>query len=542
MAIYLGIDSSTQSITAVAIQIPQRRIFGTWSVNFESRLPHWETENGVLRGEDPRVNHSPPLMWVEALDFLFADMTRDGFPFGEVEAIAGSGQQHGSVYLGPEAERALENLEKAENLRAGLDGIFTRATSPIWMDSSTNEECGQITEAVGGVTALAELTGSAAFERFTGPQIRKFFLTERAAYERTWRIHLVSSFMASVLAGRSAPIDPGDGAGMNLMNIRTRTWAPAALAATADDLEPKLPPIEPSDQVFASIAPYFVKRYGFKEDTALLPWSGDNPNSLIGVGLVEQGKVAISLGTSDTYFGFMPEPKVDPAAEGHVFGSPTGHYMSLICFINGSLARERIRDQLALDWNGFSAELQATPPGNGGRILLPYFDPEITPKVLEPGARRYRLAEDDTANVRAVVEAQAVSMAVHSAWMGVKTTTIHATGGASANRAILQVLADVNDAEVYQFEVTASAALGAALRAYHGHATATGAPVAWPDVVAGFAEPDGASRVTPRAEHRACYDELKQLYKACEGHALRNGPDPTQDLARFGEKYPGHIA
>jgi xylulokinase len=123
--------------------------------------------------------------------------------------------------------------------------------------------------------------------------------------------------------------------------------------------------------------------------------------------------------------------------------------------------------------------------------------------------------------------------------MGVKTTTIYATGGASANRAILQVLADVNDAEVYQFEVTASAALGAALRAYHGHAKATGGPVPWPDVVTGFAEPDPASRVTPRAEHRACYDELKKLYKACEDHALRNGPDPTEELERFGERYAG---
>jgi len=44
-------------------------------------------------------------------------------------------------------------------------------------------------------------------------------------------------------------------------------------------------------------------------------------------------------------------------------------------------------------------------------------------------------------------------MAIHSAWMGVKTKRIYATGGASQNRAILQVLADVNGAAVYQFEV-----------------------------------------------------------------------------------------
>jgi xylulokinase len=265
----------------------------------------------------------------------------------------------------------------------------------------------------------------------------------------------------------------------------------------------------------------------------LLPWSGDNPNSLIGVGLVEKGKVAISLGTSDTYFGFMPEVKIDPAAEGHVFGSPTGHYMSLICFINGSLARERVRDDLGLDWGGFSRALEDTPPGNDGRVLLPYFDPEITPKVLEPRARRYRLGETDPANARAVVEAQALSMAVHSEWMGVKTTTIHATGGASANRAILQVLADVNDAEVYQFEVTASAALGAALRAFHGERKAHGHEIPWREAVAGFAEPEPETRVRPRGEYRELYRRLARLYKACEEHALRGGPDPTPELERF---------
>ena len=538
MALYLGLDCSTQSLTAVVIRIPERKIEGVWSVNFEHRLPHWGTESGVLRHEDPRICHSPPLMWVEALDVLFSDMKRDGFPFEQVQAVAGSAQQHGSVYLSARAEEALQRLPEAKNLKEGLSGIFTRETSPIWMDSSTSEECREITEAVGGMQALSELTGSAAFERFTGPQIRRFYKTEPDAYNATWQIHLVSSFMASVLAGRPAPIDPGDGSGMNLMDIKTRVWAPRALEATAPNLKEKLPPIAPSDSVFSKISTYFVKRYGFSPETDVVVWSGDNPNSLIGVGLVERGKVTISLGTSDTYFGFMPEVRVDPAGEGHLFGSPTGHYMSLICFINGSLARERIRDSLGLDWDGFSKALEDTPPGNQGKVMLPWFDPEITPKVLEPGVRRYRLKEDDPANVRACIEAQAISMRIHSEWMGVKTKTILATGGASANRAILQVLADVHDAEVYQFEVTASAALGAALRSYHAHFKLQGNEIPWPEVVSGFTDPDPSKKVLPRSQYKERYQELIELYKACEEHALRGGPDPTPRLEAFARKYP----
>ena len=76
-------------------------------------------------------------------------------------------------------------------------------------------------------------TGSTTFERFTGPQIRKFYKTQPDAYAHTAHVMLVSSFMASLIAGTVAPIDHGDGAGMNLMDIQRRAWHPLALDATA---------------------------------------------------------------------------------------------------------------------------------------------------------------------------------------------------------------------------------------------------------------------------------------------------------------------
>ena len=75
---------------------------------------------------------------------------------------------------------------------------------------------------------------------------------------------------------------------------------------------------------------------------------------------------------------------------------------------------------------------------------------------------------DDDGNCRAVVEAQMISMRIHSEWMGVRPTRIYATGGASANREILQIMADVQGCPVCRSDVSNSAALGAALRAAHG--------------------------------------------------------------------------
>ena len=70
-------------------------------------------------------------------------------------------------------------------------------------------------KAVGGPLALAHLTGSRAYERFTGNQIAKIAgaPATKAAYAATERISLISSMMASLLLGDYAPIDFSDGCG-----------------------------------------------------------------------------------------------------------------------------------------------------------------------------------------------------------------------------------------------------------------------------------------------------------------------------------------
>jgi hypothetical protein len=68
-------------------------------------------------------------------------------------------------------------------------------------------------KALGGPQKVAELTGSRAYERFTGNQIAKIAASDPAAYAGTERISLISSMMCSLLAGDYAPIDYSDGCG-----------------------------------------------------------------------------------------------------------------------------------------------------------------------------------------------------------------------------------------------------------------------------------------------------------------------------------------
>jgi xylulokinase len=520
--LFLGLDSSTQSLSAVIIDLDTRKVICEKSLNFDKALPHYRTQNGVLPGRDPLVKHSSPLMWAEALDLIFASLKKDGIALEKILAVSGCGQQHGSVYFNERIVAALENLDPHRSLVENLRGVFTRKTSPIWMDSSTAVECAEIRKKLGGIKYTASRTGSDAFERFTGPQIRKFSKTEPDAYAKTSSIALVSSFMASLLAGKIAPIDYGDGAGMNLMDIRKKVWDMDALKATAPSLKKKLPPLAAPGRVIGPVSAYFSNKYGLNPQALATTWTGDNPASVIGLGLIKPGQIAVSLGTSDTFFGSMEKCLTDENGEGHVFGSPAGNYLALICFKNGSLAREKIRALYGIkDWEEFGKLVASTKPGNDGGILLPWFEAEIVPRVNQPGIHRFDLdPKNVAANCRAIFEAQMMSMRLHSQWMNVSPEKIFATGGAANDVALLQVMADVMNCRVRRIEVSKSAALGAALQAAHGWLLATGAQPKWEKLVAGFTAPVPNSEIQPDKKATRIYDQLIEKYAECENDAL----------------------
>jgi xylulokinase len=508
MAQYLGLDSSTQSLSALLIDTDTGRVVAERNVNYGQRLPQYKSPTGFLPNPDPASKHSDPLMWVEALDMVLQDLRAVGVDLGKVRGISGAGQQHGSVYLAKSLDRAGQ-WATGKSLAEQVRPLLARQTSPIWMDSSTSEECAEIARAAGGDERVATISGSRATLRFTGPQIRRFFKTSKAEWEASAEIHLVSSFMASLLAGTSAPIDLGDGAGMNLLDLATGNWSDVLLDATAPGLRAKLKPPVPSATVVGEIAPYFVKTHGFAPGTKVVAFTGDNPSSLIGMGASAPGTAVISLGTSDTVFTAMAQRRTDPRGYGSVFGNPAGGFMSLACFSNGSLAREEIAKQFGLSWDDFAAAItDKTKPGNGGNLLLPYFVPEITPRVLKAGARWFGsddfvAGKDSAAAARAVVEAQAASMRIHSDWIGEKMHTILVTGGASKNRGLLRVLADVFQATIMPLSVSNSSALGGALRAAQAVEGR-----AWRELFDRFCPPERSLAVTPDPSTKPVYDEL----------------------------------
>src|SRR5687767_9092223 len=139
-ALYLGLDSSTQSLSAVVLEASggRHRVVCELSLEFDHALRHYGTRHGVLPNADPAVAQSSPVMWAEALDVLFGRLAEQRLDLDRLTAISGSAQQHGSVYLNDASARGLESLHPGRAIVPQIVPLLSRPLSPIWMDSSTH--------------------------------------------------------------------------------------------------------------------------------------------------------------------------------------------------------------------------------------------------------------------------------------------------------------------------------------------------------------------------------------------------------------------
>ena len=80
MALYLGLDSSTQGLTAIVIEVGPRarRVVHCDAINFDAELPHYGTHHGTNSCADPSLVTAPPTMWAEALDRMMARLAGSG--------------------------------------------------------------------------------------------------------------------------------------------------------------------------------------------------------------------------------------------------------------------------------------------------------------------------------------------------------------------------------------------------------------------------------------------------------------------------------
>ncbi|SMR44405.1 unnamed protein product [Zymoseptoria tritici ST99CH_3D1] len=515
-SLYLGFDLSTQQLKGLVVSSDLKLIHEA-KVDFDQDLgKKYGIEKGVLTNPSEGEVFAPPAMWLEALDLVLDRLKEAGLDFGRVKGVSGAGMQHGTVFWSRHAESLLANLDAGQPLVGQLDaevesgrrGAFAHPMSPNWQDASTQEQCDAFDVELGDKETLANVTGSKAHHRFSGPQIMRYRRKHAEHYEQTARISLVSSFLASILLGNIAPIDISDVTGTNLWDLDKAAWDRklVALAAggedKADELLTKLGDVTiDGGKTFGTISNYFVNRYGFAQDCNIIPFTGDNPATILALPL-RAGDAMVSLGTSTTFLMSTSQYKPDPAY--HFMNHPTtpGLYMFMLCYKNGGLAREQIRDQLdpSGKWDHFDSTALSTEPvsrksdGEPMRIGLYFPRPEIVPNLPSGQWRfNYNPSTDSLDEVpsdflpddaRNIIESQMLSLRLRShnlvhagkdpksgETLPAQPRRVYLVGGGSANPAIAKICGEVLGGVegVFKLDIGGNAcALGAAYKAVWG--------------------------------------------------------------------------
>ncbi len=479
----LGIDASTQSLSAVLLHSPSGEIVWSGSLAYrdDPRLLGlgFEHDTMIIPPRETGEAEQPPRLFIAALDALFGDLKAAGIDTAVIAAINTSGQQHGHVYLNARAEadfaRLREPVNAGESLLSKLANGFAYGGAPIWKTANTAAEAAHIRAAVGGQAAIIERTGSDIPLRFSAAVHRKLAVRYPSAYAATRHIVQISSFIPAILVGDcTIPVDFGNACGTGLMNYRARAWDDVVMKAVAGDLPggaaalaAKLPPIVHPLTVCGTVAEYFQQKYGLAATCRVVAGSGDNPQSKV----LASGDL-LSLGTSFVYMIVSPDGGIDASGTVNAMYDGLGRPFNFACRTNGALAWDQLRLRHGLgakDYATCDSALVKTAAGSLIRFWHP--DSESFPVVAadpEP-VRLDRAAVDFASDFSAVVDSSLgllyrYGRKIAGARADSPQHPMSVCGGPSASPAIMSRIAAIWNRPAIQAG-QAGAALGAALAA-----------------------------------------------------------------------------
>jgi len=484
MAYLMGIDVSTTGVKALLI-FADGQVVGSASTEqpLSTPYPLWSEQD-------------PADWWSGAVSSVRQVLQETGITGSEVAAVGLTGQMHG-----------LTLLDAGGNvLRPAI----------LWNDQRTGAQCDEMRARLGKARLIA-ITGNDALTGFTAPKVLWVRQKEPQVYARAAHILLPKDYVRYKLTGGFA-MDVADGAGTILMDIKARRWSPEVLQAL--EIPPEwLPRLYEGPEVTGVISAEAARLTGLKAGTPVVGGGGDQAAQAVGVGAVQPGIVALTLGTSGVVFASTSQPFIEPEGRLHAFCHAVPgrwHLMGVMLSAAGSLRWYRDTFHPGLDYDTLLACVRTAqvPAGCEGLLFLPYLTGERTP-YPDPLARGafvgLTIRHGEPHLVRAVLEGVAFGLRDSFELMkqaGQKEIAqVRISGGGARSPLWRQILADVLGAELVTVNTTEGAAYGAALLAGVGAGL-------WPDVDAAC---QATVRLTgstaPQAGSVAVYEKIYPLYR-----------------------------
>ena len=505
----IGIDSGTQSTKALVVDAKNGKVLGSGQVAY-----------GLIANLPSGAKEQHPHTWREATTTAIKSALKQAkATAGEVVAIGVSGQQHGFVPL----DKHGEVIRPAK----------------LWCDTSTANECDEITAQIGGAKATRKALGNSVLPGFTASKILWLKKHEPKNYSRLATVLLPHDYLNFWLTGEKV-MEFGDASGTALLDVRKRKWATAALKAIDANLEDKLPPLISSDQPAGTLQISTAKKLGLNSNVLVSAGGGDNMMGAIGTGNTRQGIVTASFGTSGTIYACSESPVIDPQGEIAAFCDSTNRWLPLLCTMNVTVATEMVRKDFGWSHEKFAAEANKVVPGSRGLLFLPYLDGERTPNIPD-GTGVYFGVNSRTFDAghfaRSTLEGVTLGMNYglrRLAALGLKAKQIRATGGGAKSKVWRQIMADIFDAEVVTLKVAEGAAYGAALQALWCWHRQQDQRLGIEEITDQFVTLNRSETSEPNAKVTAIYNELQELQDSVSG-SLRQAFSAHRGSAACGE-------
>lgn len=485
MSVYLGIDLGTQSLKVIAYDAQQRVVLGSGNAPIDM----------ISKPDGTREQLAD--WWLDALRTALGQI--DSVHRSAVKAIGVSGQQHGFVPVD--------------------DKGTVLAPVKLWCDTSTTRECEEIAQQFGGQQRCIDEVGNAILPGYTASKIRWLKKHRPDAYAAMTCVLLPHDYINFYLTGERFH-EYGDASGTGLLDIRTRSWHSAIVAAVDPDgaLEKCLPGLIGPQEVGGTLLASVASELGLPAGVPVASGGGDNMMAAIATGNLAPGRLTISLGTSGTMFAYSDTPCLDPKGELAAFCSSTGGWLPLLCTMNCTVATEQARNLFGKDLTGFDQQIAGTQPGAEGVVVLPFYNGERTPNLPNGKGCIVGLNQDNMSQsniLRASMESAVYGLRLGLDAFersGCELTEIRLTGGAAKNPVWRQMIADNFALPVRTLAAEEGAAMGAALNAMLLEADTDGGSASLAAIIDEHVVFDEQSSAHPDKQLADCYSEHYQTY------------------------------
>ncbi len=353
-----------------------------------------------------------------------------------------------------------------------------------------------------GPSAWADAVGSVPVASFTITKLAWLREHEPETFARVAHVLLPHDWLTLQLTGELVT-DRGDASGTGYWSPHTGDYVDDALQLVGLDRAVVPTVLEPGA---------VAGRFG---DAVVGPGTGDNMGAALGLGL-QEGDIAISLGTSGTVFAVAEAPTRDASGAVAGFADATGRFLPLVCTLNATKVTDAMAQVLGRPREEFEQLALSCPSGAGGVVLLPYFDGERTPNLPDATGilAGLRTGTEPAQLARAAFEGVVCGLldafdALGDAGVPTDRGRVLVVGGGAHSSVYPQLLADLLQRPV---EVAATAEYVARGACVQAAAVLTGNDVA--TVARKWARGDGRTvdpdRTVDAARVRAQYRDLLQ--------------------------------